>query len=146
MTVGRICMREVDLAEPYESVYVAAQRMHARKVGTLVVVDPQQQPVGIITDRDLTVRVLAQCLDPVETTVGDVMTRHPKTVSENEPIEQALAVMRSGPFRRVPVVDRRGALVGVLSLDDVLDLLSEEFSQIGQLLERESPVSLAAEV
>lgn len=145
MTVGRICVREVDLAEPHEPVYAAARRLHARKVGTLVAVDEQKKPVGIITDRDLTVRVLAQGLDPAQTTVADVMTRSPKTVSEEEPIERALTLMRSGPFRRIPVVDRGGRLVGLLSLDDILDLLSEEFSEIGRLLERESPESLAEE-
>jgi CBS domain-containing protein len=51
--------------------------------------------------------------------------------------------MRSGPFRRVPVVSAEGELVGLLSLDDILDLLTEEFGQIRGLLEQESPTSLA---
>jgi CBS domain-containing protein len=71
------------------------------------------------------------------------MTRSPVTVGEDTPIEEALAVMRRGPFRRVPVVDREQRLVGLLSLDDILDLLCEEFGQIGKLLAGESPRSLA---
>ena len=143
MSVGRICVREVDIVEPSESVQAAAQRMHSRKVGTLVVQDEDRKPIGIVTDRDLTVRVLAKARDPFQTTVGDVMTKCPRTVREDAPLEEALMVMRSGPFRRVPVVSAEGELVGLLSLDDILDLLTEEFGQIRGLLEQESPGSLA---
>ena len=100
-------------------------------------------PVGIVTDRDLTVRVLAEALDPVETPVAQVMTPLTKNVHEKTSIEDALALMRSGSFRRLPVVDSGGKLVGLLSLDDILSLLTEEFQEIGQLLEREAPSSLA---
>ena len=143
MSVGRICVREVDIVQPGESVQAAAQRMHSRKVGTLVVQDEDRKPIGIVTDRDLTVRVLAKARDPFQTTIGEVMTKCPRTVREDTPIEEALTVMRSGPFRRVPVVSAEGELVGLLSLDDVLDLLTEEFGQIRGLLEQESPGSLA---
>ena len=143
MSVGRICVREVDIVQPGESVQAAAQRMHSRKVGTLVVQDEDRKPIGIVTDRDLTVRVLAKARDPFQTTVGEVMTQCPRTVREDTPLEEALTVMRSGPFRRVPVVSVEGELVGLLSLDDILDLLTEEFGQIRGLLEQESPGSLA---
>jgi CBS-domain-containing membrane protein len=73
------------------------------------------------------------------------MTADPKTVSEDASIESALSLMRGGRFRRVPVVDGDGKLVGLLSLDDVLILLAEEFTQIGQLLERETPRGVADE-
>ena len=145
MTVGRICVREVDLADPEESVFQAAERMHQRAVGTLVILNEQSQPVGIVTDRDLVERVLAKGLDAYTTTVGEVMTARPNTASEEQPIEAALSLMRSGSFRRLPVTDGEGKLVGLLSLDDVLMLLAEEFTQIGTLLERETPLSIAAE-
>lgn len=143
MTVGRICVRTVDLASPEESVQVAAGRMHNRKVGTLVVLDKEGRPVGIITDRDLTVRVLAAARDPLTTTVGDVMTRSPRTVHEDTPIEDALAIMRAALCRRIPVVDGEEGLVGLLSLDDILDLLREEFDSISRIVRGESPDSLA---
>jgi len=143
MTCGKLCIREVDLAEPHESVQVAARRMHSRKVGTLVVVDGANRPVGLLTDRDLAVRVLAEGLDPVQTTVREAMSPSPTAVSEETTIEEALRIMRRGPFRRLPVVNSAGKLVGLLSLDDILDLLSEEFADIGQILVAESPVSLA---
>lgn len=145
MSVGRICVREVDLVDADESARQAAQRMHQRAVGSLVIVSSDNQPVGILTDRDLVERVLAQGKDPNATRVGQVMTADPKTVSEDASIESALSLMRGGRFRRVPVVDGDGKLVGLLSLDDVLILLAEEFTQIGQLLERETPRGVADE-
>jgi CBS domain-containing protein len=142
MSVGKICIRDVDLADTGETVQVAAARMHARKVGTLVVLDRDKVPIGIVTDRDLAVRVVAEGRDPYQTTVGDVMSTCPRSVKEDLPIEAALTVMRSGPYRRIPVVDSAGKLAGLVSLDDVLDLLAEEFSQVGALLKQESPQSL----
>jgi CBS domain-containing protein len=139
MSVGRICVREVDTAEPNESVAAAAQRMHQRAVGTLVVVNKASQVVGILTDRDLVSRVLAKGLSPMETAVREVMTVAPKTVTEETPIETALLIMRSGRFRRIPVVDEPNKLLGLVTLDDVLMLLAEEFTQIGRLLKRETP-------
>jgi CBS domain-containing protein len=143
MPVGRICLREIDLAEPGESVLEAARRMQERRVGTLVIVDDLGKPLGLLTDRDLALRVVAAGGDPRTTSVGAVMTEHPKTVSESTPIESALSLMRSGAFRRLPVVNDDGKLVGIVTLDDVLGLLAEEFALIGGLLEREAPHAAA---
>jgi CBS domain-containing protein len=139
MSVGRLCVREVDTANPDESVAIAAERMHQRAVGTLVVVNDAQQVLGIVTDRDLVSRVLAPGRDPMQMAVSEAMTVAPRTVSEDTSIESALMIMRSGRFRRIPVVDRDNRLVGLFTLDDVLMLLAEEFTQIGRLLSRETP-------
>lgn len=139
MSVGRICTRYVDLADPEETVQAAARRMLERKVGTLVILDQAKRPVGLLTDRDLVLRVLAQGQDPRQTSVGAVMTKEPKTVTEGTPIEQALALMRSGAFRRLPVVGGDGTLVGLVSLDDILSLLAEALREVGTLVEREMP-------
>ncbi len=141
--IGRICQRDVDLAEADEPVRYAAERMHQRAVGSLVIVDDRKVPVGIVTDRDLTIRVLAAGLDADTTPVRDVMSPSPITIREDEPIEFAVKKMRQGSFRRLPVVDRSGSLLGLVSLDDVLSLLVEEFTDVGGLLERESPKSMA---
>jgi CBS domain-containing protein len=143
MSVGRICVREVDTVDPEETVQVAAERMHSRNVGTLIVIGRGREPVGIITDRDVTVKVVARGRDTLNTCVDEVMSALPKCVREDASIESALTVMRSGPFRRIPVVDHDGKLVGLLSLDDILDLLAEEFGAIGALLRQESPKALA---
>lgn len=144
MSVGKICTREVDLAEAEESVQAAAQRMHARNVGTLVVLDSDKRPLGLVTDRDLAVRVLGNSLDSFQTTVGKVMTAFPRTVQETTSIEDALQIMRIEKCRRLPVIDDSGRLIGLLSIDDILELLIWEFREIGRLLDKESPKYLAA--
>jgi CBS domain-containing protein len=139
VSVARICLREVDLADAGESVLEAARRMRDRQVGTLVILDDVGRPVGLLTDRDLALRVVAAGGDPRAVSVGDVMTKDPRTVGERTSIEAALSLMRSGSFRRLPIVNDDGKLVGIVSLDDVLGLLAEEFVLIGGLLEREAP-------
>jgi CBS domain-containing protein len=143
MTVGRICQREVDLAEAGESVRLAAQRMAARDVGCLIVLDGEGRPTGCVTDRDLSLKVLALGRDPERTTVGEVMTPQPHSASEELAIESALALMQAQGVRRLPVVSMGGQLVGVVGLDDVLDLLAAEFGELRRLLRKRSPQSLA---
>jgi CBS domain-containing protein len=121
--------------EPDESVSAAARRMADRGVGTLVVLNSAGAPAGLVTDRDLVLRVLAASRDADETKVAEVMTLEPRSVREDNSIEGAIALMRAGGFRRLPVVDGDGRLVGIVSLDDVLALLAEESAQIGALLE-----------
>lgn len=142
MTVGRICSREVDLVEPDETVHAAAQRMLQRNVGTLVVVDEARRPVGIVTDRDLTLRVLAKGLDDA-TLVDEVMTPLPQTIRLDAPIARALAAMRAANVRRLPVVDPEDSLIGILSLDDVLLATIEELVAVGGIIEGEGPRVLA---
>ena len=143
MSVGRICTRTVDLADLDETAQVAASRMNTRNVGTLIVIDEHKSPIGIVTDRDLAMRVVGKGLDPSTTLIESVMSEMLESVTEDTPIESAIATMRRGPFRRLPVVDDQNRLIGLLSLDDVLELLSEEFEEIGKLVRRESPNALA---
>src|SRR5690242_7364343 len=143
MSALRYCNPQVDVISPEESVQTAAGRMHARKVGTLVVVDHERAPIGIVTDRDICVRVVAEGKDAAGTSVGEIMTQCPETVREQTPLEDALRRMRVGGFRRLPVVDSREQLVGLLALDDVLRVFAHDFSQIERLMEQESPDGLA---
>lgn len=138
MSVGRICIRDVDTVSADETVLIAARRMRDRQVGTLIVVNDRRQPMGLLSDRDLAMRVVAQERDPARTPVAEVMTAMPMTVLETSSIESALGHMRTGRFRRLPVVNGVGEFVGIVTLDDILTLLAEEFSMIGTLLERES--------
>ena len=143
MTVGIICRRAVDMVEPGALVRVAAQRMAARNVGSLLVVDGSRHVLGVVTDRDLALRVVAQGRDPHLTRIVDVMTPHPDTVSEETSVEDALTVMRSRGVRRLPVVGHAGELAGVVSVDDILVLLSQEFGELSRLIEHSSPRALA---
>ena len=139
MAIGRICNRDVDTAEATETVLDVARRMRDRQVGTLVVVDDQARPMGLVTDRDIVTRSVASDSPASRTRVVEIMTPMPTTVLQDTSIETALGHMRVGRLRRLPVVDGRGALVGIVTLDDILALLAEEFSMIGGLLERETP-------
>jgi CBS domain-containing protein len=139
MSIGRICQRVVDLADPDETIVAAARRMNEKRVGTLVVLDEGKRPVGILTDRDLAMRVVAAGRHPEDTQVSDVMTAHPRTVSEGTPIEDALSVMRSLGIRRLLVTGQDEQLAGIVSLDDVLSLIMEEFRSMHGILEKSSP-------
>jgi CBS domain-containing protein len=139
MSVGRICTREVDTVGPTESSADAARRMRERQVGTLVVVDDRAQPMGLVTDRDIAMRVVATGREAAQTPVVEIMTPMPTAVLDDTSIESALGHMRVGRMRRLPVVSGAGALIGIVTLDDILALIAEEFSLIGGLLEREAP-------
>jgi CBS domain-containing protein len=137
MSVGLICTRSVDLADAEETIQAAAQRMDERNVGTLVILNPAKEPSGILTDRDLVIRALSHDRSPRGTQVSAVMTRNPRTIPEAAPVERALSLMRSVGCRRLPVVGVDGTLVGLVSLDDILSLMAEEFAQVGSLVEKE---------
>lgn len=139
MNVGQICSRDVDLVEMEESVRDAARRMLERQVGTLLAVDAAERPIGLITDRDLAIRVLATGKDPAATPVRDVVTAPLRTVREDASVVDAVAAMRAGACRRLPVVDAAGKLAGIVSLDDVISTFAEELAAIARLLEREAP-------
>lgn len=118
----------------------AAKLMREHHVGDLVVVEElagKRVPVGIVTDRDLVVELLAKGVDVSTVTVGDVMTRSLLAVPESEGIYDTIQFMRSKAVRRVPVVDKDGALVGIVSADDLLDLLSEEVGGLAKLAFRQ---------
>jgi CBS domain-containing protein len=139
MTIAKICQRNVDTADALESVKTAAQRMGMRNVGTLIVLNDLGRPTGILTDRDVAVRVAGHGRDPFTTSVGDVMTSDLETIAEDVPIEDALRRMRSRGVRRLPVTDHSGRCIGVVSLDDILAHLVHEFAVLGRLLEVSTP-------
>jgi CBS domain-containing protein len=118
--IGDLCMRDVHVAEPRESARDAARRMSERSVGTLVVVDALRRPLGIVTDRDLAMRCVAGGLDPARTEVAKIMSGPAAWVHEAASLDEALDEMARLRVRRLPVVDERDRLVGILALDDVL--------------------------
>jgi CBS domain-containing protein len=141
--VERICQRDLDCIAPDDSVAKAADRMRQRTVGSLIVVDAARHPIGIITDRDLVIRALADARDADSTPVSEVMTPDIVVAPRDTTIESALRLMREGPFRRLPIVDEQGALAGLVTVDDVLIGIGREFSEIASLIEMETPAAAA---
>jgi CBS domain-containing protein len=141
MTAGEFCNRQVVVARREEHVAEAARRIRDFHVGTLIVVDEQDGcriPVGILTDRDLVVRGLAADGHDIDALVVDnVMTRSLVTVPEFESLFDALKKMRSFGVRRLPVVNERGGLEGLLTFDDLIDVVAEELSDLSALVSRE---------
>ena len=141
MSTGRICSRVMATAWPTETVRVVAQRMAENDVGTLVVLEPDgaSRAVGIVTDRDIAVRCVARGLDPTKTQVSTIMTAQVQSIDQEVPIEDALSRMATAGTRRLVVTGEGDAAVGILSLDDVLDLCTQEAASIGRLLEKQKP-------
>jgi CBS domain-containing protein len=135
------CKTSLEIATPNESVPEAARRMRERRVGALVVVDERDRPIGMLTDRDLAVRVLGEGRDPITTRVADVMTTPAVVVSEEASIEEALAVMnkRAPRCRRLPVVNGAGRLVGIVTLDDALVMLARQLQSIDCIVGGQTP-------
>lgn len=134
MSVGKICTRVTLTASADETARAVARRMAEHGVGSVVVVDDSGRPVGLVTDRDVAVRVVAPGLDPDRTEVAGFMSMPVHSVTEDAPIESALSGMAGAGVRRSVVTDSDGALVGILALDDVLELLVEEAEAVGALI------------
>lgn len=134
MNVGSICTRRVVTASPILDVQAAAELMRQEHVGFLVIVPDEphgpQPPLGVLTDRDIVVAVIAKRADPTSLKVGDVMSLQPVVAGESDPIDLALRTMRRAGVRRLPVVNGRGEVVGILSLDELLEFVAHEMESL----------------
>lgn len=140
MPISEICNREVVYAQRDNSTLEAAKLMRQHHVGNLVVVDDNEGvrvPVGIITDRDLVVEIMAPELVPNAITVGDIMSPELAVVKENAGLYESIQYMREIGVRRLPVVNNDGGLIGILTLDDMLELLAEEMSILTKVVKHE---------
>lgn len=141
MVVGEICSRNVVVAPKGESVTDAAKRMRTSHVGDLVVVETRNGrhvPVGIVTDRDIVISVVAGNPAYVHALLlSDVMSTDLVTAREQDTIEESVRKMHEHGVRRLPIVDEVGALVGILTLDDILRYLTAQQSELVALVARE---------
>lgn len=128
MKIGDYCKRSVISIEDNLDILSAARSMREQHVGFLVVHkagDDLRRPIGVLTDRDIVLEVVAAKVEPTSLTAGDVMTRQPLVASEADQLSEVLQAMRLAGIRRVPVVDLRGSLTGVMALDDAIDVITE---------------------
>lgn len=140
MPIGELCNREVVFATRTTTVVEAAQLMRRYHVGDLVVVDEndgKRVPVGIVTDRDIVIEVVAKVCSVEDCTVESIMSAQLVSVDENEGVLATLRLMRTHAVRRIPVVGRDGELVGIVSGDDMLELLAEELAELAKVAPRE---------
>ncbi|MDO9422864.1 MAG: CBS domain-containing protein [Methylobacter sp.] len=140
MPIGEFCNREVVYATRETSIPEAAQLMRRYHVGDLVVVDEvdgKRVPVGIVTDRDIVIEIISQSLDLNEFIVGDIMSPQLISVQEKVGVFETIQLMRAKGIRRIPIVNEDGGLEGIVSADDILDLLAEEVAQLAKVSPRE---------
>jgi CBS domain-containing protein len=140
-TIGEICNREVIITTPDTTVAAAAKLMRQHHVGSIVIVGSSEAqlrvPVGLITDRDIVVEVTAMDLDPDTITAGDVMGRELATARESEGLLEAMEAMRYKGVRRLPIVGEKGQLVGIVTLDDLLEILAEQVGALVKIVAHE---------
>lgn len=125
-------------ARPDHSIEDAAKLMAEHEVGCIVV-ERDDEPIGIVTDRDVALGVVAAEKDPATTTVSDIMTREPVTVHLDDGVYELTEAMRDNSIRRMPVVDDDGTLAGIVTLDDVFVLVADEMHGLSEVIRAESP-------
>jgi CBS domain-containing protein len=144
-TIGDLCERQVVYTTRDTTIFVASKMMRQFHVGTLVVVDEvdgKRVPAGILTDRDIVIGINALDLDSKALTVGDAMSAELVTVRADEGLLEAAEIMRYKGVRRLPVVDSEGNLAGIVSIDDLLESLTEEMSEMARVLGRERELEI----
>ena len=137
MRVGEVCNREVVIVDKGSSLLEAAKVMRSQHVGTVVVVEEQDGnsiPVGILTDRDMVIALIAEEVPLSAVSVGDVMSFELIIARESDDLFATVEHMRDRGIRRLPVVAENGSLVGILAVDDVLDLLAEQLNSLVRLV------------
>ena len=140
MRIKEICSRVVVVAEPHTDLREAARLMRDHHVGALVVIEKREgvaRPVGIVTDRDIVVEVVAATgVTPESLTVRDVMSSDLVLAREADGVFEAVERMQDSGTRRLPVVSADGVLVGILTLDDVLRMLAGEMTALAIAAQR----------
>jgi CBS domain-containing protein len=136
LTAGGLCNRVVSIAYPSMAINEAARLMRERHVGCVVVVQEVSAGsavvVGVLTDRDIAMGVVAADRDPHGVRVGDVMSKDVVKVREEDSLLDVLAAMRRKGVRRVPVTGPQDVLVGILALDDIVAVLAQQMEAVAQ--------------
>ncbi|WP_433629377.1 CBS domain-containing protein [Halomicrococcus sp. NG-SE-24] len=138
MTVQDVARAGVVTAPRDKSAGNLATVMKEENVGSTIIED-DGKPVGIVTDRDLVMQVLEPREDPTAVTAEDIMTETLTTVQADDGVFEATETMYEQSVRRLPVVDSEGAIAGIVTLDDLLVLLTDEMDNLASVIEAESP-------
>jgi CBS domain-containing protein len=140
MSLGQMCRRDVVTVKPDTMVSEVAKIMEDNNIGC-VIVKGGDDKFGIVTDRDVALRVVNRCLNPERTPVDEIMTQNPVlTLRDNMGLLEALDQIRKSAVRRFPVVDMDGNLKGIITLDDIIRLLGREIADVASVIENEGPI------
>ena len=120
MRVENIMTKDVSSCDAGTNAAVAAEIMWSRSCGALPIVEDGNRVIGIVTDRDLFIALGTTNRKPAELPVGEIMKRDLSVCSPGDDVRSALRTMAERQLHRLPVVDRSGALTGILSLDDIV--------------------------
>ena len=140
MSVGNVCNREVICIEKEASILKASQLMRQYHVGDLVVTEKHGEkmvPIAMLTDRDIVIEVLAKEVDFDAITVKDVMSQFLLMVDEKESVLDVVQKMYDHGVRRVPIINKWEALVGIFTVDDLIDLMAEQLTNVAHLISKE---------
>ncbi len=141
MRIGDLCTREAYCVSSDAPLLEAVREMHRRHVGAVVVVGrgaAAGRPVGIVTDRDVVRTEMSRRADVFSLTTGEAMTPNPLVLEESCSLAQGINRLRHRGVRRAPVIDARGKLIGLISLDDVLPAVAESLTELAKLIGRQS--------
>ncbi len=144
MSLDRICSKTVVTISADATVLEAAKLMQSNHIGCLVVID-DSRPTGILTDRDIVLKLVVREHKPAETAVKEIMTTNPTMVNVNYDLLDAVRLMRSRGVRRLPIVDEHRHLLGIVTMDDVLTALGAEVGDLAGTVEKEFGLEAAAE-
>ena len=140
MKLKDLCVLDVACCTPGSTISEAARLMRQHHTGDLVVLDDadeEREPVGIITDRDIVLEVLAKGRDPGRTTVREIMSTQLVVASDSEDYAEALQRMATHGVRRVPVVDDKRCVLGIVTLDDMLRVHAAQANRLLDIVGKE---------
>ena len=140
MHIGEICSRDVVCTDAQTPVAAVAKLMRQYHIGDVIVTrtdGAKRVPLGIVTERDIVLSVVAAEIAPGTLTVGEIMSAQLATAGEEEDIFETIQRMRNIGVRRMPIVDAEGALAGIVSIDDIIEVLAAEMTELARLIARE---------
>jgi CBS domain-containing protein len=138
MGLGNMCRREIVCVDTGTSIKEVVKLMDQKNVGSVIVIG-SQKPVGIVTDRDILLRAVNKGMDLEKTPIDKVMTKRLVTLREDMGLFEALERVKGKGMRRFPIVDDKGSLKGIMTLDDILYLLGREMADVSSIIEKEGP-------
>jgi CBS domain-containing protein len=136
ISIESLIRRPVMTLPASASCVAAARLMRDENIGSVVVADTRE-PLGVVTDRDLAIRVLAEARNPEDVRLEEVMSPYPVFLSIRRSLDDAITTMRDLGVRRLPVVDEHGHLEGIVSMDDILALIARQLGRLGEAVQRE---------